>query len=761
MIRRLSALAAAGFLSACGVFASPPAETALTERLAAFPTAGLDFERPTEIRWNDHQVPYILAETDDDAAYALGLVHAHLRLAQMEAFKRIAQGRISEMAGPLTTEIDIALRAVGFGRASAEILAGMPPESRRWLDRYVAGVNAYKAHAEETRLPHEFEVLGLENEPWTAEDTIAVGRLTGTDVNWIVLFGLLPYADDPRFDAVLRFIVDAGSGSPPPATDNLLAAADIPRTEDNPLLRMARLTEAIGRTGSNSLVIDETRSATGAPLIANDPHLGFTIPNAWIVAGLRSPSYRTVGMMVPGIPAFGFGRNPTLAWGGTNLRSLNSDLIDVSDLPPDAFTEERHEIGVRFWFDETAVTRMSPYGPVVSDAADVPLYKGRSFALRWIGHRPSDEITALLNAMKAPDWDAFRAAMPPFALPAQNFLVADANGRIGHLIATHIPVREPEDRYGPIVVSPETAERTWSRILTADTLPMRINPVEGYLASSNNRPFANGPMIGRFFSQDERVRRLRQLADSTDRVSLDDLAAWQRDVYSPLSVALTEALLRRAGNVEDPVLDALSTWDGRYETDSHGAAVFEAFLTGFAEAAYGLDTENPGVLAVVAGRGYTRSLVLRDLPGLTEEQWRTALTAGLAKARPTVEAGAVWGERHRLQVRHLLANLPLIGGAYVYNDVPMPGSRETVLKSSHDLTAERHDASFGSQSRHLSDLSDPDANYFVLLGGQDGWIGSTTALDQVGMWRRGEAIQMPLTPAAVLEKFPHGMRILP
>jgi penicillin amidase len=751
---------AAVLVSGCALFTPVPEETTVADRLAMMPAEGLALERAVTIRWDDHQIPFIEAETDGDAAYALGLVHAHLRLAQMEILKRISQGRLSEMAGPLTTEIDAALRALGFGRATPEILAAMPAESRAWLDRYVAGVNAYKAHAEAAgQLPHEFAVLALENEPWTAEDTITLGRLTGTDVNWIVLFGLLPHTDDPAFEGVLRFIVDAGRGAPPDAPAERVAASrpDGPPQRFAALQRAAALTAGFGRTGSNSIVIGSQRSASGAPLIANDPHLGFNIPNAWVIAGLKSPGHHIVGMSVPGVPVFGFGRTPHLAWGGTNMRSLNSDLVDVSGLPADAFRWEEHAIGVRFWFDATARNRISPYGPVISDADDIVPAGGRAFALRWIGHDPSDEITALLGAMRARSLDEFRAAMAPFAVPAQNFLVADRAGRIGHLLATRLPDRPDAARYDPIVIPPSRADALWSSLLRPGRLPAEIDPPRGYLLSANNRPFDGGPLVGRFFSPPERIARLRALvAQAEAPLTLSDLGRWQRDVTAPLSLAARDALLARAGTVADPVLELLAAWDGRYETDSRGAAVFQAFIAGFAEAAY-----PNGPAAYAARRGYARPMLIRDAAQMAEAEWTAALTAGLEAASPVLAAGTVWGDLHRMEVQHVLGNLPLLGGRYRYRDIPIPGGRETVFKTSHPLTAERHTTPFGSQSRHLSDLADPDANFFVLYGGQDGWINSTTALDQIDLWLEGRAVQVPLDPDSPAARFPFVTRLSP
>ncbi|MEM6491953.1 MAG: penicillin acylase family protein, partial [Pseudomonadota bacterium] len=199
-IARIGALIALAGVGGCAFFTPLPEPVGVAERLAAFPTEGLALERPVSIRWNDYGVPFVTAETDDDAAYALGMTHAHLRLGQMATLRRAFQGRLAESVGPFAAELDAALRAFDFGRATPEILAGMPGETRRWLNRYVAGVNAYAARM--TERPHEMRLLSIDWEPWTAEDSLTVGRMAGIDINWITMLGLMRIEDPALRDAV-------------------------------------------------------------------------------------------------------------------------------------------------------------------------------------------------------------------------------------------------------------------------------------------------------------------------------------------------------------------------------------------------------------------------------------------------------------------------------------------------------------------------------------------------------------------------------
>lgn len=752
-------LALALSMGGCALLTPLPGKTTTDDRLSVFPRRDLPLAKPVTIRWNAYQVPHIEAQDDLDAAFALGLVHAHLRLAQMEILKRVAYGRISEMLGPIAVYIDAAIRTLGFARAAGDILAAMPEESRRWLERYTQGINIYRARLRDDQLPHEFTLLALEREPWLPQDSIAVGRLGGTDINWLTYLLLLPLKDDPSFADLWATVKRIGNDST--TSFEVTDTAMEPDTFDVEALRaVARLGVLLGRTGSNSIVVAPERSATGAALIANDPHLGFMMPNLWLIAGLNSPSDSIVGMMLPGTPTFGFGRTPHIAWGGTNMRSLNSDFVDLSGVPETAFQTREEVIEVRFWFDRTIRIRTHPYGPVLSDTA---VFEGapEPFAVRWIGHDATDEVTALLKGARARSWREFKDAFGTFAIPAQNFLVADTQGNIAQITATQLPNRRPE-QFDDILTPPETVEAAWRNLLTTEDLPYAHNPPSGFLASANNRPAVTEAPIGIFFTPDERIRRLKSLLDDDSILDLEKLSAIQQDVYSPLSAELRDAIVARLDDLDTDGagLDLLRAWDGRYEARSKGALAFEAFLEQFAPAVF--EAVGRGAMYELFGElAYIRSAVREFLPQMSDAALRAAAKEALAAADKVAGETRVWGDIHRLAVQHPLGFAPLIGGRYRFGDMPVSGSRETIMKTSHTLTTKRHNSFYGSQSRHLSDLSDPDANYFVLFGGQDGWINSANFADQVDLWRRGRFIEMPLTPGKIRALFPYVMHLTP
>ena len=398
-----------------------------------------------------------------------------------------------------------------------------------WVRRFVDGVNHYQDTA--TALPHEFGVLGLEPEPWTVADMLAMGRLAGTDFNWLVWQDLLPLRARPGWNELWPRLMEKATASiPSPDGDGDAAVAQ-------------RWLGGLSRSGSNSLAVAGHRTDTGGALIANDPHLGILVPNVWLIAGVHAPSYHAVGLMAPGLPIFAIGRNPHIAWGGTNLRAASSDLYDVSDVPASEIDERSESIGVRWWFDSDVTVRETRWGPIVTDAPLLADLELPPLALKWTGHGASDEIGAMLAVSRARSFAEFRAAFDGFALPGQTMLYADADGNIGRLMAVWLPGRSglPAD----IALDTAAHDAAWGAMLTGADLPYSFNPESGYLVSANNRPAEAEVPVGFFFSRDDRVDRMSAVIEAEAPVGIATLKALQQDVYMASSVTLRDLFVAR------------------------------------------------------------------------------------------------------------------------------------------------------------------------------------------------------------------------
>ena len=703
----------------------------LSKRLAMLPTAEAPLTRPVSIWWDEHQVPFIEAESDEDLAVALGVVHAHLRLAQMEFMRRAARGRLSELVGRRALGIDRLVRTFDIARAVPRILAEMPETTLAWLQGFARGINHVLDHAP---IPRELVLLGVEKQHWTTADIVTLGRLISADVNWLVWMRIFRLRRRPDWPHLWRDF----------------CSADILSTQsDNSSNTSDLLAGNAIRTGSNSFAIAGFRSDNHSALIASDPHLSIMLPNSWLLAGMKSPSHHAAGMMIPGIPFLGIGRNPWIAWGGTSLHAASSDLVAVPEGTKLHIREEC--VGVLRGPDVTFRIQESPWGPVISD---LPAFSGAgTVALRWMGHQPSDEFTAMLRLGGARNWTEFRQALAGYAIPGLEMVYAASSGDIGRVTAVKLPNRT--NPLPPDILSPP--DNGWDEPATSGTLPSYFNPVHGFVASANARVPEHLPVIGYHFSPPIRAQRLGNLLGGAAMFSIEDVKRFQADVHC------TEALRERDMfcnwldeiNEQHGIRDLLRNWDGNYDADSRAALALETLFACLAR-----DLVPDHMRDAWEASWGTRSLIRRAIAKTPADPRNEALSRAAAAAAQAVQS-AVWGTRHRLILQHPLAMLPVIGRRYRILDFPASGSSETLLKTAHGLTPDRHRASYGSVSRHISDMADPDANYFALLGGQDGWIGSTTFADQVNLWRHSDYIRIPLQLETVRKTFQLRTRLRP
>ena len=725
-----------------------PRPSTLEERLATIPLEDLPLERDVVIHWNDHHVPFIEAKADADLPVAIGVVHAHLRLGQLEILKRIALGRIAEMGGPMLAQVDRAIRTLELGRAVPMIEAGLPEDTRHWLKGYVAGVNGFIDNVAE--LPQEFATLGLKREAWSVADVLTIGRLIAIDVNWLDWMPMLKLRRSPEWQQLWARLVASGDTSLPSFREGSRFKA------------LRRALAYFSRNGSNSFVVSARKSATGSALIANDPHVGLMLPNLWLLCGYHAPSHHAVGLMFPGLPFLGLGRNPRIAWGGTNMHAASSDLYDVSNLPADAFTERREHVKVRWSLDRHFPVRETEFGPVLSDAKILGAGKDEDFALRWVGHDASDEWTPLLKMSQAENWNQFRGVFKDYAVSGMNLLYADVEGNIGQVLAVRLPVRG-NTRPADLVLDPSDPALRWDGFIGTEDLPHSFNPMEGFLLSANNRPVEHDVPISFFFSTNDRIRRISELLADCGPVAVEDLMKVQADVFMPSAIELRDILMdkMRAVAIHDEgdhavreLLLLIRSWDGQYRAASRGALAFELFVHHVSKVYYG-PTFDGAKTATYASVGRIRSLLEEDLNREAPHITRRRLQSALSRAAKKLHKFETWGALHRYGLYHPLGALPLLGRRYRFLDHPAPGSSDTVMKSAHGSTDKRHRVGYGAAARHVSDLSDLDANWFVLFGGQDGWFKSTTFIDQVPMWFERSYLQMPLRIETVRATFPH------
>lgn len=688
-----------------------PEKLTLDARLNNLPLDGAPITAAVDIHWDEHAIPYVAAQNLPDLATGLGVVHAHLRLGQMEIMRRLAQGRISEMIGAFGLDFDIALRTVDVCRAVPEIIAMLPEESAIWANSFLAGINHVIEHA--PALPLEFQILGFDRQPWTLQDLFSLARLTSADMTWMPALKLLRARErmaPAQWAALWPELLACG----PPTPDGVMAA-------------IAR--------GSNSAAIGGTRTASGSAIIASDPHVGLQLPSIWLACGMSAPGMNATGLMIPGVPYVAIGRNQKIAWGATNLHAASSVFVDMMAEPDPQIREREVEIAVRGGAARRVKIRDSRFGPVLSGLRLVGLKN--PIALSWVGHRPSDELTAMLAVNRAGDFATFQHALSDAAVQGYSFTYADETGRVGILRAGQVPTRpaKPEDLIEPASVMDEMTS------LAAVTGV--FDPPQGFVVSANEDP-QTAVQAGFFFAPPDRAERQARLLERSG-VTRRDMEALQRDVASAGALALRDALAARATALGITLPQAVLEWRGCYDEASTGALAFEVML---AEAA--VTVIGKAVLAPVSAVWTSRALIASRLLDAPDALLKHALSRGTKRAARAISRSRNWGGAHVLRLAHPFALLPIIGRKFGVQVFGVPGSNDTLYKTGHDPVGlarknGRHRVTYGASARHLADFADPDDNFVAILGGQDGWVGSVNATDQIPIWREGRYLRLPLT----------------
>ena len=786
---------------------------------------------PVEVIRDEHGVPHIVAGSEEDALFALGFVHAQDRLWQMEMNRRLGAGRLSEVLGSPALETDRLLRVLGLRRRAEASLTHLGPESRRKIAAYVRGVNAWL----ETRkgpLPPEFLILGFEPAPWSAADTAVWTKVMSLDLarEWTrdrmrlrlskvlppdrILDFYPPYrADKPRG------VVSPPSGaSSPPVRANDSSAVGRPvhpvatdPVENDPIpIGMAssdpfisRMLSALpplrGHPGSNSWVVDGTRSSTGKPLLANDPHLGLTVPSVWYLAHLSWPGVDLVGVTFPGVPMVVLGHNGRVAWGFTNtgpdVQDLFVEKVDPSDpsryLTPTgwrAFEVRRERIGVKDGEDVVLEVRESGHGPILDDAWNEPGHgtdSGQVLSLAWTALREDDlTLQAGLGLPHAGDWESFAANLENFHSPQQNISYADVDGNIGFLAPGLIPIRRShrDERTGMMPRPGWDASYDWQGFVPFDELPRVYNPPGGTITTANHRivPDDYPHHLTFEWAGGYRAQRIMERLAARDRHDVESFRDLQQDRVSLFARALLPRLRRVTieSGAGETVLRAralLDGWDGDMDPDRAEPLIFHAWiwefgrrvsadeLGSFQQRAWG--RKGPFLQRVLEERG-----VWCDDGGTApvetcDEMLARSLTIAMeriARDHGGDPSAWRWGEEHVAIAEHRpfgrtpLAPLFNLSGA-------APGSMYTVNAfgfgplDDEEPFASTHGPSF----RAIYDLADLERSLFIHSTGQSGNILSPLYRGFEEHWRNGEYITIP-TQRATFELSARGrLRLVP
>ncbi|WP_460770480.1 penicillin acylase family protein [Mariniluteicoccus flavus] len=763
-------------------------------------------------------VAHIYAETAEDLFAAQGYVHAQERFFEMDVRRHITAGRLSEMFGAPTVETDAYVRTMGWRRVAERELGLLSSRSRRFLDAYAAGVNAYAGSRSAPELSLEYTLLGLQGNqvrpaPWTAVDSLAWLKAMAWDLSgnrlqeveqavMAPLVGqtragdLVPNYDPHVFEPVVtdgavvdgRFDPNAtGQARPAPpnaaptaeAREALLAAAQadraVPDLVANPALG--------GEVGSNSWVVAGNRSATGKPILANDPHLATSIPSIFQQVGLHCTTiseacpFDVTGFSFSGMPGVIIGHNTRISWGFTTPYLDTQDLF-VEQLVGDRYRrgddlvdiEERSEtIKVAGGPERQITVRETVHGPLLSDVdrqlkgLPVSARDGATdtaVALGWTALTPSASMEAIFDLNQAGDFAAFRKAASQLHAPSQNLLYADVDGNIGYQLPGDVPMRRQGTGVTPLDGSDPAND--WAGYIPFEQLPYAYNPDKGYIVAANQQIIDGYPhVLGNDPSVGWRSQQLVDLLNQhTGPLTVDDATRLQADTTVRYANLIVPGLLRAAPG-RDWVADGqrvLGAWDYRSDASSAGAAFFHVAMAKILELTF--DDEMPEPLRPVASdRWYGVIAELMrdpnnkwwdDTTTLAVENRDTILSQALTEARKeiTVLMGRdpdtwEWGRLHRLKLEHKTlgtSGIAVVEQIFNRGDLPVGGGTAVVEAFAWDGAKRGFAVTNGPTMKMVVDLADLDNSRWVNQSGNSGHAFHENYDDQLPLLARNHYV---------------------
>ncbi len=762
-------------------------------------------------------VPHIRAASLEDLEEAQGYVMAQDRLWQMDLLRRVARGQLSEILGPTTLAIDKDFRTLGFSRAAARDVAQLDAESRKLMEAYARGVNAF-IEEHQDRLPLEFTLLRYKPLPWQPSDTLAISgymyrTLTDTRERELNRAKVAQRAGAERAkdlfseeSAMDHFVV----GDPSTPNDGSQRSAAEGDDEDDDDIQpdtvlKARyagvngitgsdgspdLTSALSRSieqfleqsrneirqglGSNNWVVSGAHTATGKPLLANDTHLELTIPSIWYEIHLTAPGWNVKGFTLPGAPMVIIGHNDRIAWGFTNNGADVQDLY-IETLNPAVSDEYRvkgswtkaqiidETIRVKGQTDEHLKVVVTRHGPVVDHDGD------KAYAMRWTATEPGGLANSYNWLGKAKNWKEFREVMKHVSGPGQNAVYADVDGNIGYIMAARVPIRKKG--HGEVPVPGDTDDYEWTGYIPFDQLPQALNPESGLIVTANARVVGPNykPYLTDRWEEPYRTARIYDLLHDRHDLRPEDMLKVQTDTYSFPHVFVADQLIAAAKTVKpkdaraQKLIEGLKDWNGIAEADS------------------------PEVSFLHAARRAAIELLLEPFLGKETAlyQWRSTtflqktLTNRPAKWLPAVfksydELLAAAADKAVARLAEQSGSQRVQDWAWKrFNSLDMvhPVGRSGLLKRFLSITDKPQSGTVysiraatkthGPAMRFVANPGDWDHSILLIPAGQSGQPGSSHYSDQFSYWYEGKPIFAPFSDAAEASARKHSLTLKP
>jgi len=743
------------------------AKAALAQTSGRIELAGL--ERPVEVIRDRWGVPHIYAQTAHDLFFAQGFVVAQDRLWQMEMWRRNGEGRLAEVLGEAALERDIHARRVRYRGDMAAEWSSYAPDARQIITSFVAGVNAFIERARAThRLPVEFRMMGFEPEPWTPEVCLTrmAGYIMTRNLNTELLLAQLVEKMGPE-NAMAVFVPDPNTkvrAEPGVKFSDIAASAERILAGHRAANRSIPFPSVpLDDQGSNNWTVHGSRTRSGRPIVANDPHRPLLLPSLRYMAHLVGPGWNVIGAGEPGLPAIAVGHNERIAYGMTIFGADQQDLYVEKTNPKnpllylyrgnwEAMRTVKESFRVKGKAQPVEVElHYTRHGPVFYEDRERRL----AYALRWSGSEPgSAGYLASLSLIRARNWDEFQKAIERWKIPPLNMVYGDVDGNIGYQVAGLIPARE---RWNGLVPVPgDSGIYEWRGFRRPEQMPRAFNPPEGFVATANHRTFTtlSVPPPGYEWTAPFRFRRIEQVLKAGRDFTMADMERLQHDVTSLPAQELV-AMLEGADSSDHRLreaLDLLRRWDKVLAPDSAAAALYELWVQKLVPKALKplVPADAWPIYQPRASVGIAIALLQRAPAHLqrTPEQRREVLLEALREADADLSKRLGpdmknwrWGDLHQAEFRHLLAVEFRLG------PVERGGDGFTVNNTSYAASTFRQTS--GASYREIFDVGEWDNSVAVNAPGQSGQPGSPHYGNLLPLWAAGRYHPLPYSRKAV------------
>ena len=750
------------------------------------------------VRYDERGVPHIRADNETDLYRALGYVHAQDRLFQMEVLRRLARGELAEVLGPKLLDTDKLMRSLRIRERAETYFANLDKQSPSFIamQAYLDGINQYQdSHAK----PVEFDVLGIPKRPFTAQDTISIaGYMAYSFAAAFRTEPLLTFVRDQLGPQYLNiFDLDWQPKGVLNGTGTTLASADW-----KDLNALARLSEqALADNGlpqfegSNAWVVAGSRTQSGKPLLAGDPHIRFSAPSVWYEAQLSAPGFELYGHYQALMPFASLGMNHDFGWSITMFQNDDLDLIAEKVNPDNPnqvwyrgkwvdMTTSEQQIAVKGQAPVTLVLRQSPHGPIVNDALGSGVGK-TPIAMWWAFLESQNPILEGFYQLNRADTLAkARGAAAKIQAPGLNVVWANAKGDIGWWAAAQLPKR-PAGVRPWFILDGSTAEADKDGFYPFSANPQEENPARGYIVSANFQPVSpTGMEIPGYYNLADRGQQLnRQLSDKAIKWDLENSQKLQlgtTTAYGPRLLAPLLPVLREV--VSDPaelkLVEQLAQWKGDYPIDSTSATLFNQFLFNLTDATMRDELGNDFFETLLSTR--VIDAALPRLAASADSPWwdnrstlgketradtvKAAWQASLAHLKSTLGADASqwqWGSAHTLTHGHPLGQQKPLDLFFNVGPFAAPGSHEVPNNLSAKIGPAPWPVTYGPSTRRLIDFADPAHSLTINPVGQSGVLFDSHYDDQAEAYVEGMYFQAHLNEEEITANTRSTLKLLP